>query len=425
MDYGQTTYENSHDIRILFGPMFGTDILVVEEEIAFCIGADEMFYGDDVGDRPHIFGQAANTFYIPWIGDAPNVRFRFGSTQLRSLAERSESDELPADFTVEYLSESSTERRSGRYNVVCHSGAIAFAVKRRRDDWSDEVICYTREPATSAGDSILALSEQSTPIDEPVDPSWRQRLTSIQAIWLLPLLGIAVTALTWWSLAKDARDERVEALEMLLSPAPTPNFIVPQADSIRVFNATQDGAQWDKQVLLKAPPDYSVSVASIAEERRRLEALLDAQGVPFVTVRMDDPAHPTLVMFDSATDEQKQRAVRTVTKAMPYASTIASTDVALGALDEDAQALLSKAGCPFRRNARKDGATYLISGSLSDESLASLRQLVYQFSQKWGTRSVDFRIQLRTDWLKGKTYRDSDDGYVLLDPTSWYFPQLF
>lgn len=45
------------------------------------------------------------------------------------------------------------------------------------------------------------------------------------------------------------------------------------------------------------------------------------------------------------------------------------------------------------------------------------------FSHKWGTRRVDFKIALRTDWLKGKSYREGGDGYVLLDHASWYFPQ--
>ncbi|ONC26355.1 hypothetical protein AQ914_04550 [Burkholderia pseudomallei] len=97
--------------------------------------------------------------------------------------------------------------------------------------------------------------------------------------------------------------------------------------------------------------------------------------------------------------------------------------VPFATIDSDARALLATAGCPYRRVARANGATYQITGALSDETLASLQALVMQFSHKWGTRSIDFRVEMRTDWLKGKSYQDGSDGYVLLDPASWYFPQ--
>jgi type III secretion system PrgH/EprH family protein len=403
--------------------MFGTDILVLEKEIVFCIGGDEMFPDLGANDTPHAFSQALNTFYIPWLGDSPNVRIRFEHLRVDDDARKEKTEETPTDFTLEVLLEDGSEHKEGKYNTVCRSGSIAFAVKRRNDDWSDEVVGYTRQPSVEPTSSMSTIELERDQAEGRARSLLRKGWINVTAICGLPLLGIAVTALAWWLLVKQGRDQRSEALTMLLAPAPTPNYIVPRGDVINVFNATRDGAQWDRQVLLKAPHDYAVRVTSIGEERQRVEAQLDAARVPFVTVRMTDPSRPTLVMFDGATDEQKRLALRIAGEAMPYSSAISSIDVALGSLDEEAQALLSTAGCPFRRTSRQGGATYLITGALSDESLASLQRLVYQFGQKWGTHCIEFRVQMRTDWLKGKTYRDGSDGYVLLDPASWYFPQ--
>jgi type III secretion system PrgH/EprH family protein len=210
---------------------------------------------------------------------------------------------------------------------------------------------------------------------------------------------------------------------MLLAPSPGANFVLPVGDSVQIFSTTANGAQWNRQLLLKAPRDYSVRVASLAEERRRVEAVLEGEGVRFVTVRIDDPSRPALVILERASAEERAAALRAARHAMPYARDVVQIDTALESIDEQARAVLLAAGCAFRRVDRKDGATYRVTGALSDESLALLQRLVHEFSQKWGTRSIDFRIQLRTDWLKGKAYRDGSDGYVLLDPASWYFPQ--
>jgi len=78
---------------------------------------------------------------------------------------------------------------------------------------------------------------------------------------------------------------------------------------------------------------------------------------------------------------------------------------------------------PYRRLLRSNGATFEVVGALGDEDLAALRNLIVSFGRKWGTRRVDFKISLRTDGLKGKSYREGRDGYVLTDHASWYFPQ--
>ncbi|RWA54566.1 hypothetical protein AU476_09580 [Cupriavidus sp. UYMSc13B] len=96
-----------------------------------------------------------------------------------------------------------------------------------------------------------------------------------------------------------------------------------------------------------------------------------------------------------------------------------STDM----IETDADNALQKIGLRYRRVGRPHGTTFEIYGAIDDGQFASLQKLFSLFNRKWGTRPVDFKIAMQTDTLKGKSYWEGKDGYVLLNRVSWYFPQ--
>ncbi|WP_048813720.1 PrgH/EprH family type III secretion apparatus protein, partial [Burkholderia mallei] len=119
----------------------------------------------------------------------------------------------------------------------------------------------------------------------------------------------------------------------------------------------------------------------------------------------------------------RARAIGELRRAAPYVRDVRVIDASLGAIEQEARNALDKVGARYRLLARRGGATFEVASSFGDEELAALQNLMRSFGHKWGTRRVDFKIALRTDWLKGKSYREGGDGYVLLDHASWYFPQ--
>lgn len=413
---------DNYYVRILFGPMFGADILVCGREVFFCIGKNITSDTLDSDSLKHSLQQALNTLYIPHRDGSPNVRLRFTPAPSDYGDGEPSNASSTVDFEIDYLQGEGSETRNGRFNIVCRCGDIAFSVKRQADEWSEDVVAYTLQ-TEAAGATPSAQDNESH--DAGNEPTSRGRWLFAAKLGAVVLLGAAATTLAWWQIQEHISQQKVASLSTLLAQAPGRNYVLPAGNGLCVFSSTQDGAQWDRQALLKAPQNDAVRVASLAEERARLEGLLDRQSIRFVTVRLDDPGHPVLVLPVDDAREETVQAEHVLASAAPYANTITVIHVALDTLDAQAQAVLATAGCPYRRAPRRDGATYQITGALSDESLASLQRLVSQFSHKWGTRSIDFRIQMRTNWLKGKTYQDGSGGYVLLDPASWYFPQPF
>jgi type III secretion system PrgH/EprH family protein len=412
-------------LRILFGPLFGADLTLASPEVFFCVGDNTASDGSaNEENAEHSLHHALGTLYIPFRADSPNFRVRFltdadtESDEVNNEVDDDSNDNSIADFEVDFLSTDSGETRREHFNTICRYGDIVFAVKRETDAWSDEVSSYTQK---SAFHDALANPQADEPVAVDSGDS-KVRLAVKVAVVLL--LGAAVMGFTYWEVQQYIRTQKVASVASLLARAPARNSVLPGHDGkIHVLGESQDNVEWDKQVLLKAAPTDKIEVASLASERERLEHQLDTEGIDFVTVRMEQPDQPVLVLSAAVPVKARDHAARSLQQAAPYATHVQVLPVSIAAIEQEARAALAKSGVRYRRLGRRNGATFEVAEALNDGELASLQDLVLQFSRKWGTRRVDFKVAMRTDWLKGKSYREGGEGYVLLDHASWYFPQ--
>lgn len=408
-------------LRILFGPLFGSDIAIPPGEIFFCVG--EQVIDDRPAEHPenhagHLLERAVDTLYIPHRAGAPNFRLRFPGvpTQAARIPETGEA--ARGDFEVDFLSADGCVTQCAAFNTVCRFGDIAFALRRQGEPWSEAVARYAPHAPSRSPDA----AEPGAP-GEPGDSGERASRFALKLGALL-VVGVALAALAYWQVQRYVGAQKLASVNGVLAGAPAPNAILPGDDGrIYVLSASQDGAEWDREALLKAALPEEIEVAVIGAERQRIERRLDEAGIDFVTVRLDTPERPELILTGAAPVADRARAIGELRRAAPYVRDVRVIDASLGAIEQEARNALDKAGARYRLLARRGGATFEVATSFGDEELAALQNLMRSFSHKWGTRRVDFKIALRTDWLKGKSYREGGDGYVLLDHASWYFPQ--
>ncbi|WP_323117692.1 PrgH/EprH family type III secretion apparatus protein [Burkholderia alba] len=409
-------------LRILFGPLFGSDITILRNETFFRVGdalIDDSHDALTANTTAHYLERAIDTLYIPYQSDAPNFRLRvFASGECVRAITETGGDALN-DFEIDFLSADGCDTRGATFNTVCRSGDVAFAVKRHHETWSDGVVRYTPRPAP-----IDARRDAGDVAGDVAGASGVHASRFALKLTGLLVAGAALAALAYWQAQRHVGAQKLASVAELLAGSPARNAILPGADgSIYVLSASQDGAEWDREALLKAALPEKVEVVVIGAERHRIESQLDEAGVDFVTVRLDAPAHPVLVVTHGLSSVARDAAVRELRRAAPYAEDVRVVDAALGAIEQDARDALDRIGARYRLLPRQGGATFEVATSFGDEELAALQALMRSFGHKWGMRRVDFKIALRTDWLKGKSYRDGGDGYVLLDHASWYFPQ--
>jgi type III secretion system PrgH/EprH family protein len=314
-------------LRILFGPLFGADLMLSSPEVFFCVGDSQI---DDnsanQGDAEHSLHHAVSTLYIPHRDGSSNFRLRFPSgTDIQSGEANPDSSpdsnpDFSGDFEVDFLSAATGETRSERFNTICRFGDIAFAVKRETDAWSEEVSAYTQ----TADFQDAAPNPQ---LDEAVSvQSGDGKIGFAVKVAVVLILGAALMGLTYWQVQQYIRAQKVASVAGLLARAPARNNVLPGHDGkIHVLSASEDGLEWDKQVLLKAAPADKIEVASLASERRRLEHELDTEGFDFVTVRMEQPDRPVLVLSGPVQAKTRDKAARALQQAVSFIVTVGVT----------------------------------------------------------------------------------------------------
>lgn len=410
--------QGSAQFRILFGPLFGLDISVPGDEIFFRVGEGVSDDADSTGfdtGGDHYLSRAIKTLYIPYRAGLPNFRLRFAQ-QVSSSRH---------DFEVDVFSAQGGETQCAAFNTICRFGEIVFAVKRHAEAWSDEVLRYT-PPVVS----VTARPE--------MDKAAMPRSSPLRWALVLGTLLILCTGLAYWRMQHPIRSvehlarsvphpvntQTLDSVRDGLASSPVHNVILPASDGrTYVLSPSQDDAEWDRQALLKAGLTDRVEVATLAAEQQRLMRRLDEAGIDFLTLRLDVPEHPELVVSGTLPLTTRESAVSALRDSAPYARDIRTVTTNIDTIDLEARNALERVGARYRVVARPGGATFVVTSSFGDEELAALQNLLSSFNHKWGTRRVDFKIALRPDWLKGKSYLGGEDGFVLLDPASWYFPQ--
>ncbi|MEX3846835.1 PrgH/EprH family type III secretion apparatus protein [Paraburkholderia sp. BR10882] len=399
-----------YHLRILFGPLFGADIELPCDEVFFCVGDDGAQSKNEA--IAHSIYRATNMLYIPYRPGAPNFRLQITSSRNRTIKQNNEFDvrNSDADFSVDFLSPDGGKTLFQRFNHICQYDEIRFAIKPACDTWSDEINNFIDQPEP--------LSHH-----DGANARKGKRLSCLK-IGAVLIASAAAMAAVCWQLNEYLSTHRLARASSLLSDAPTTNHVLAGRDGrIYVVSATLDGLDWDRQAMRKAMQSGPIRIVSAPGERQRLEQALDGQGVDFVTVRMDEPQCPVLLLDGNISQAARDEAVGILKKTAPYVQQVQLLYPRVGAIETDARNELQRTGLHYREVGRPRGTTFEVAGAINDAELAALRSLISSFNDRWGTRHVDFKIAMRTDWLNGKTYREGDDGYVLVNQASWYFPE--
>lgn len=275
------------------------------------------------------------------------------------------------------------------------------------------------------------------PSDEPWAPQVLGASTRPREAWLshretrrwgLPVLAAAVlltaVAGAWYGL----RDTSVSTVEKLVSGAAGPVRVVHGGGGgVYVFADNERDLNWARQVMTRNGHSAE-RVLTPYMERSRLQQLLVERMPQLAWHRMDfsDLQRPQIWVSrqrNTLTPDFYKNLEQLLREATPYARSFTVHGADDQALARRAELALARLALPYERQDRADSVTFSIQGSLQDTELAAVRDLVNGFYRLWGDRYVHFAVELKDDWLKGKSFQYGPSGYIKMAPSSWYFPK--
>ncbi|TCL06148.1 PrgH/EprH family type III secretion apparatus protein [Sodalis ligni] len=289
-------------------------------------------------------------------------------------------------------------------------GSLMLAIRKGNETWSDEILNFQVDKA---------------PAPVPLRNKNRNRwviaalaCTAVTAFILVLLLG------KW-----DVQQREIMALANQLSDEPEKYRILSGRDgTMHVLTADDQDASWGRQSLVRSKASQKVTIASYREETQRIGRWLEV-NYPFIKLHhfnLEQPTQPLLLISrqrNVVDDAGITRLHKGLMEQLPYAQDIRLENMDDQAVATDAEEGVKKLAVPYTRIDNADSVTFVITGALNDGERQRIRSFVEGYERRWNGHYVQFAVELEDDWLKGKSFKYGQHGYVKMTPGHWYFPK--
>lgn len=406
-----------YELRILFGPMYGVDLLLpCQDQIFISVSANDTISNDENRDlsAQHL---AINSLFIPHYRSGLSFRISFrnqskSSPDVNSTPDNPESENDSGDFTVEWMDHNDFSVCKHHFNDVCRFNEIAFSIKHSNRNWSPAVLSFRPERE-------IDQTNLSDAVDVPLSRN-RRRITFPVCVVVAVIFLTTSVLFSMFARAETKRD-----MTQFFLDGPSRNYVFFKDGKTYVVAETDAGADWDRQRALRMPAHVHPYITSINAEQDKATTLLAKHDIDFFTISFEKIDEPELIMVDNgqaSADQPKARlATSLLQEALPFATGLHIRSVNLATVEADAEAQLDRIPV-LHTKIHSDGyVTFFIKGFVSDYALSALTKLAKNFSDDWGHRKIRFSLELRTTGLNGKPHQTGEDSYVLVDPNHWYF----
>lgn len=399
--------KQSYTLKVLFGPMFGCELHLPADDYFLIINPGPAITDKrnaSVTASEHAAAYAQNTLYIPCDLPSPNL-------VLRLLAPDADA-EIPGGFRVDVQDESKSFPTKIYENEIFTHQHIRFAIKRSEDEWPENIQHFVMPaPLDAEFSQQEKLAEFNT-----------KKYHSLIMGTAVLLVLLMVAAFIWYK--KLEKDRQVLSLNEALAGAPVPLEIIRARESnmIYVIATKYQALEWAKEALIKLREDNSVVPVWLSEQKKITVDKLVQSGYPVLQIDYAKPQHPVIALWSGLTPEQQKSFTSLALQTIPFAKDIQIKVKPKNQLLSDARQGLDRMHINYREIKSPDGYALVIRDALSDHALAALQNFINDFNQHWGNRIINFSINLNENWLENKSYLDSTNGYLFLNPRHWYFP---
>ena len=399
--------DKNYSLKVLFGPMFVCELhlpandyfLIINPALNLQEKKSELVSSNE---NVHAAYYSVNTLYIPCDLRSPNI--------LLCLSEHYQ-DENGFYFNIEIHDEEGHNYKSTfRENEIFVHEHIRLAVKKSDDEWSDDIKCFRALP-------LITSTENDT-------PSPKTKKNRLIAISVVLVLSMAFLFLSIFFYSKTSTNQKVMTLSEGLSGAPAPLEVVKGRENKNIYILAQQSREmeWAKEAINKMHKKDNLFLVLLSKNKKDIIDELSRMGYPVLQFDYSSAEHPVLAVYRTLTHQEEIDLIKITLQKIPYALGLDFIVKTKEQLVKDARQGLDKLNIHYRLINTATGYSLVIRDALSDNTLNSLYNFISNFTQQWGDTVITFPINLDENWLQNKSYLDSKNGYLFLNPRHWYFP---
>jgi|SRR5471030_253974 len=406
-DMPATEAQKKFTLKVLFGPMFGCELHLPADDYFLIINPGPALQdttATQASAGEHAAAYTQNTLYLPCDMPSPNIILHL-STSL-------EDEETQESYRIDVQGVENSYPALLNTNEVFVHDHIRFAVKRSEDDWPEDIKNFNLPTTVNA-----EFTEQEK-LEE-----FNAKKNHTLIIGSIILVVLLLTAVVIWY-KKIENDQQVLTLNEALTGAPMPLEIVRGRDNnlIYVLTTKYQAMEWAQEALFKLQEKNGVVLVWLSQQRKGVISQLTKAGYPVLQIDYSKPQHPVISLYEKLTPQEEEKFKSAVLQKIPFALDIRTQVKTKAHLLQEARQGLDRLHIYYRQINTSVGYSLVVRDALSDHVLTALQHFTKEFNHQWGTRVINFSINLDENWLQDKSYLDSSNGYLFLNPRHWYFP---
>ena len=384
-------------LRILNGPLFGTEV-VVPSGGYFVRMVDPAMPSGDISIEEGIDRWANGAVLtIPLVGGSPNFRLIPLVYESGAVSLRIETYGIDTGITekVEPL------------NVTLSVGRLQIAVRAAHEGWSSDVAMYR-------GEHPLVETPGAPQLSLPIRPAWH-RLAGVCSTFV-GAAGLATLVWLTWPAPAPAAD-----VKSLLGDQ---SYQVVEGGDRRIYVLVRhaDNVAPVKRQLARAGVNH-VRIRIRAQEAARIGRWLESTGIPYFSVDLNDIRHPVLRLRRAV---GSSRVVPVdfnaqLRKIAPYARDITVQWRSEDEAQRAARFLVEGVGARATFRVTPGHFVAAVDDYLSDAQLDAFSRALAAYHRAWGKQYTQFEINQRDlthiDGLKTGRF-----NYELRSARHIYFP---
>ncbi|CAG9406732.1 PrgH/EprH family type III secretion apparatus protein [Providencia alcalifaciens] len=381
-------------IKIISGPMSGQELMInIDKNI--------IITDRNISYKTEIDENGFTTYYIP--SEKEKCEFSILSNQ-----------ESNNGLTIHLTQENSTQVFPITFQDILLIDRFPFIIKKLNDEWK------THHAVRDPNEIPVIHPENHSDYIKRYKVTFNKKWLILILLFLTIILSITFA---FQINPKNDAEKRIQSIDNILKGSQHP-IIYTQGKNGKtlILVRTQRDADWSQQILLKKnhPENYTILKIKKLEEEIE-EKLIDT--VPnLLKVDIENPCQPIIRVIKSPLPNSNEKNINQLLSTYFHCykqSKIVETP--FNELIKKSELGLAESNVKWQKITKDNKVIFVIRDSLNDKQTLSLISFTNSFSQKWGTKQIQFSVSLANNELAGKSFITHTNGITLLGNNHWLF----
>lgn len=292
-----------------------------------------------------------------------------------------------------------------------------IAIKPLNTEWN-----YSKKHQRPLPSQSLPFSKQS-PIAIKQKPTFNKKYFFV---FLLLFAVIFILFVGFQNNPKNNAEKQIKNIDNILKGSYYPiTYTQNKKGEVLILVKSQRDEDWSRQVLLKSDYQAKYTIKNINSLEQEIEDKLIDTIPNLLKVDISNPCHPIIrVVKNPLPNNDDKNIYRILSNYFSCYNQSQLVQVPLEELIKKAELGLTESNVKWQRITKGNYVIFVIRDSLNDKQTLSLISFTNSFSQKWGTKQIQFSVSLSNNELAGKSFITNSNGITLLGNNHWLFNSI-